>query len=152
MGYTTGMDPHTTWAARKREQALRSRTACSTAAADVQERVFITFDGVALVEYSEQVDLGLLRLEPDRMVFAGEIVTRTIPYGSIVLMGSQPLPGAPGLHSCSINSTEHLGTMTFLCEYPLEFHFGAWYQRWLEGASFTGVDPSDTMALPPTHR
>jgi preprotein translocase subunit Sec61beta len=146
------MNPHTAWTQRKREQATRSASACSQAATDVRERIFIAFTGVGLIEYSEQIDLGVLRMEPDRLVFAGTSVTRVIPYGSIVLVGSQPLAGAPDLHVCSVNSTEHLGTQTFICDYPLEYHFGAWYQRWLESAPFTSIDSSDTMAVPPTHR
>jgi preprotein translocase subunit Sec61beta len=145
------MNPHTAWTQRKREQATKSASACSQAATDVCERVYITFDNVALIEYSEQIDLGVLRLEPDRLVYAGSIVTRTIPYGSIVLLGTQSLAIAPDLYFCSVNSTDHLGTLTFVCEYPLEYHVGAWYQRWLEAAPFTGVDSSGTLPLPLTH-
>jgi preprotein translocase subunit Sec61beta len=152
MGYNAAMNPHTAWTQRKREQALRNASACSQAAHDVCERVYITFDGVALVEYSEQVDLGMLRLEPNRIVYAGSRVTRLVPYGSIVLLGAQPMPGAPDLYTCSINSADSLGTMTFLCDSPLEYHIGAWYSRWLEGAHFTEVEPSGTVSLPPTHR
>ena len=152
MGNTLPMNPHTAWTQRKRAQASLNASACEQAALDVRERVFMNFENVALIEYSETLDIGILRLEPHRMVFAGTIMTRVIPYGSIVLLGSTPVLGSPGLNACSVNSTESLATTTFLCEYPLEFHLGAWYSRWLDSVPFTEVDSSDTLALPPTHR
>lgn len=152
------MDTHTAWTLRKNEQATRSATACAQAARDVGERIFTSFDEVTLLEFSEQVDQGVLRLEPRRIVFAGTNVTRVVPYGSIVLMGSVNLSVTSAQHCCYVNSTAYPTAMTFLYGYPLEFHLGAWYHRWLESTPFTETDPftevepSDILAGPPSHR
>jgi hypothetical protein len=152
MGTTAAMNPHTAWAARKAEQAGTALSVRMQACIDVERRVYISFDNVSLIEYGEPTDLGVLRLEPQRIVFAGHRTTRMIPFGSVVLLGTQDVLGSPGLTACCVNSTEHLGTMTFVADIPLEYHVGAWYSRWLESAPFTEVEPSDTLSLPPAHR
>lgn len=151
MGTTSTMNPHTIWASMRAEQDARDLSVRMQACTDVQERVYVNFEGVTLVEYGEAVDLGVLRLEPLRMVFAGAKVTRNIPFGSIVLLGTQGVLGVPGYTACSVNSTEHLGTMIFVADIPLEHHIGAWYSRWLESAPFTEVRTSGTIPLPLTH-
>lgn len=118
--------------------------ACRVAAHDVNTEACISFYPVVLIEYSEMADIGTLRLEPGRMVFAGGSMTRCVPFGSIVLMGTQPMLGEPERNACSVNSSEHPATMLFLADEPMEFHLSAWYSRWLHNP-FTEFTPRATV-------
>ena len=144
MGTTASMNPHAVWAERGRQQALLNASACMAAYDDVQSKDHVVFDQVALIEHLGTVDVGVLRLEPQQMVFAGTTTTRVIPFGSVVLLGTQEVPGAPGRNACSVNSIDYLATMVFVGDTPLEYHVGAWYSRWLD-QGFTSIGPPGTV-------
>lgn len=144
MSNSTVVNPYTLWASRASQQALRDRTACIQAARDVESKAFVAFTSVVLVEYGEMVDLGTLRIEPDRLVFAGNLVTRVVPFGSVVLLGAQPLVDTPGRSACSVNSVDYPATLVFRADSPLEYHISAWYSRWLDGPC-TEISPSGTV-------
>lgn len=150
MSSTFLRDPHTVWAMRKRSQTAVNTAACRNAAGAVRTESVISFEGVTLIEYGTAVDIGILRLEPEQLVFAGS-TTRVIPYASIVLLNVLPVFGCPGRNACSVNSTEYHEACVFRSELPVEYHIGAWYSRWLEGSRL-GVDTPASVGLPPAHR
>jgi hypothetical protein len=96
-------------------------------------------------------DVGILRLEMDRLVFAGSVMTRVVEFHSIMLLGTRDVLGSPVAAACSVNSSDYDATMLFWREDPLEYHIAAWYSRWLEGSGSTTVAPA-MMELPPPTR
>lgn len=141
------MNPYTTWAEMRRAQATRAASACSSAVHDVMASTVHVRQTVAMTA-NGQHDVGLLRLEFDRMVFAGPSQTRVIEFASIVLLGTRDTipPEAP---VCSVNSSDYEATMLFWCAEPLEYHIAAWYSRWLEHKGvYPEVRPAAMVELP----
>jgi hypothetical protein len=142
------LNPHTIWATRRREQALRNATACQDAVHDVMAFTVWTAQGVTMT-VDGYTDIGTLRLEGDRLVFAGAAQTRMVEFASILLLGTRETPGAPVAAACSVNSSDYDATMLFWHAIPLEYHIAAWYLRWLENSdSYPGVRPAAMVELP----
>lgn len=147
MASNASLNPYTTWAEMRREQATRTASACARAVHDVMATTVHTRQAVAMTA-NGQHDVGILRLEFDRMVFGGATQTRVIEFASIVLLGTREMipPEAP---ECSVNSSDYDATMLFWCAEPLEYHIAAWYSRWLEAREgYSAALPTAMVELP----
>jgi hypothetical protein len=147
MASDASLNPYTTWAEMRRAQATRAASACSGAVHDVLASTVHTRHHVAMTA-NGQTDVGVLRLEFDRLVFAGPTQTRLIEFASIVLLGTREMiPPEPPV--CSVNNNDYDATMLFWCAEPLEYHIAAWYSRWLEAREdYPAMRPAAMVELP----
>jgi len=146
----TVMDPHAAWAAKAAENARQASEALRAAAFDVEREACVSFWPVTLIEHDFMVDVGTVRLEPSRLVFAGGRETRIIPFSTVVLLGTQPIVTAPGRNACSVNSSAYPQRMLFLADDPMEFHLSAWYSRWLNNPFTEFGTPATVPEITPT--
>jgi len=153
MSSNVPLDPSFIWAQRKDRQALLDATACAQASTDVHDLSTISFEPVALIEYGRSIDTGKLRLEPNRLVFVGQ-VTRIIPFESIVAIDMMGVEGGlPAPSACSVSTSEYQVACVFHTTFSIGYHIGAWFSRWLERRDTTPeLDTSGTLQLPPPTR